>query len=151
MAVKISFDYTHSFNSKKSVPEVYAFLEDYKKSIVETFPGLKSVTENPNGEFHWIFDTISHAGYKVNIDFLTRFEKDSNRRLSILPVPGKTTLSADYTLSEKNAGTEVSFKSRFETELPLPSFLKSMAQPFAEKGIRSLFAEYLTNVEQALK
>lgn len=150
MALKITFQYTHRFTSPKKREDVYNFLVDYEKSIVPMFPGLKSIQPKGNDEYVWDFETIKQGGYEVDIDLVTKFSAEPNK-LSVLPVKGKTMLASDFTLTESGEGTTLDFKSNFETELALPSFLKSMAQPFAEKGIRSLFVKYLSNVEKALK
>ncbi|NDC23584.1 MAG: hypothetical protein EBZ49_05570 [Proteobacteria bacterium] len=152
MAFTVETRCSGQFSSPHSASGTLHFITDYETSIAKHFEGLKSFTKEGPDTYRWTFESLRYGGQELTITFVTRFERCSEHEVRIVPVKNtdKAALSGRWHLSPSAQGTKVTFEATLSGELPLPSLMKGMVTPLAQREIKKLFDRYIHNVAKAI-
>ena len=150
MAVRITVPYEKLFLSPLSLEATYQYFSNFEKSIPGNFPGLEVFEPQGNETYRWVFEKVGHSGYELQIQLITRFEKHPHSRINAVSVaaPGASGFKGGWAFQSQGEKTQVTFQAQFEIELPIPSLLKSMAAPLAQRELTKLFDRYIARVEK---
>lgn len=152
MAILIEVPYAKTFRSNRSLQDTFAYLCEHESAITAHFPGLEKLEQIDSDVYRWTFTKLSYGGYDIHVSFATRFSKNVPHLIEIIPHQegGKTSLKGKWELKGEGKDTLVHFAAELCLELPVPAFLRSMAEPIAKKELSKLFERYTDNVEKAL-
>lgn len=152
MALKIDFSHNVELKSPKDLPSTYQYFQNVGDAIGKNFPGLAEFKKISENTYLWTFDSLNAGGQKVVLSFATRFEAVPPDQLvgHAVPKVGNCSVDTVWTFLEAGSGTEVKLKIKFATELPLPFFLKPIAQSLVESKVAQYFGEYANNVVKSI-
>lgn len=152
MAAVIQVAYDKSFRSGRAAAPTLAYLSDLKTAIPTHFQGLQSFLETGPDQYEWIFPPVGHSGYTLQIKLATRKRPIQHHTLELEPIPkaGYSPIHASWTITPEGDHSTVRFRATLETELPIPSLLKSMAAPIAQRELSKFFDRYIQNVSKTL-
>ncbi len=152
MAVKVDVHYSGTAQSLRDPKTTFAYCADLETALTRHFPGLERFAKVADQTYHWIFETIKYGGYEFQIKVATRFQLHPDRSITMVsvPEPGFSTLKGEWTFTPQGNGTQISFTVVMQTELPLPSLVRAMAAPIAQKELSKVFERYLADVGKAL-
>ncbi|MFM8315893.1 MAG: hypothetical protein ACKOA8_16565 [Deltaproteobacteria bacterium] len=152
MAIKIEVHCNSSFNSPHSLEKTLALLSNYEQNIGNHFEGLQNFIPEGKDVYRWVFKTLSYGGNQLKIEFKTQFQQVGTDMIKIIPVDStcKAALSGCWKLLPLNEGTRVNFEADLVGELPLPSLMKSMVTPIAQREVTKIFDQYIHNVSKSL-
>lgn len=150
MALRVEVPYHRVFTSKHSPQEAYDYFSDLEKSVPENFPGVEGFETVSEDTFRWVFEKVGYSGYEVQIKLITRFIKTAPTRIEVTPIaePGACLFSGSWDFKPQGAGTQIDFNVKFVMDLPIPSFLRAMAVPLAQKEMTKLFDRYIDRVQK---
>ncbi|NBX93971.1 MAG: hypothetical protein EB078_03730 [Proteobacteria bacterium] len=147
MAFRIPFKYRKTLSLPKSTDEVLPFLHDFSHSIPACFPGLERFEAQTTHEFFWEFTPLTYAGKTVVIHFSTSFSPRPNG-LQVAPASKEreTLLNGAWVLTPASSDCTLTLSFDLELNIPLPSLMRSMIAPLAEKELKTLFDQYAENI-----
>lgn len=153
IVVSVRVEYKRPITSLKPLAETFSLLSDFERSIPATFPGLENFERKAPGVYRWMFKNINYGGYEIGLSLTTEFQVDELKKIEMVPVakPGQGSLRGTWTFHSQDSQTMVQVSFVLEMELPLPFFLKGVAESVARKELTKLFDRYTTNVEKALQ
>lgn len=152
MAFTVETHCSGLFISPHSIPQTLQFITNFRSSVADHFEGLQSFAEEGTNTYRWKFEPLHYGGQELQITFLTRFEVSSDHEVKIIPVRGsdKTSLSGRWFLEPCSQGTQVQFEATLTGELPLPSLMRGIVTPLAQREVKKLFDRYIQNVSKAI-
>lgn len=152
MAVKVVVPFRREFTTPRGPQATFDYFADVAKSVPENFPGVEEFKPLGPDQYRWVFEKIGYSSYELQIKLATQFHKDSATKLRATPIPepGAANFTGSWECNPNGDGTRVTFDAKFEIELPIPGFLKSMAEPVAQKELSKLFDRYIDRVEKNL-
>lgn len=148
MAFQLPFTYHKSLSLTQGSDAVRAFLAAYPENLPALFPGLKRFQEQDAGVYFWEFSSLEYAGKSMTISFATSFTESSSE-LTVTPFgkEGNAKLSGSWKLSPGETGCKLTLNFELELTVPLPSLMRSMVAPVAERELKGLFDQYAKNVQ----
>lgn len=150
MAATVEIRFEKQFTSQKSPADTLAYLSDLKTAIPQNFPGLESFEERAPGVYHWAFEKIRHSGYEFQVRLTTaKHVGERTLDLSSVPDPKSSPIEASWRVSEDQP-TRVHFKANLKVDLPIPSLLRAVAAPLAQRELSKFFDRYTENVQKTL-
>ena len=152
MAVKVDVPYQRSFTVAREPEFVFAYFKDVTKAVPENFPGVEEFQPIGTDRYRWVFEKIGYSSYELRIRLATQFQFDAPKRITAIPIPEPDgcLFTGSWDFTAEGSGTKVTFDAKFEIELPIPGFLKSMAAPIAQTELKKLFDRYIDRVEKNL-
>jgi len=152
----IHLDLNHTSTTKLSVPieTAFAYCSDVERSIPANFPGLEKFEKIKDDVYRWAFKKIAFSNQQLNLQLVTRFDRQPMTRIRVTPVEvsgtGTSSLKGEWHFEPLSAGCQLTFGVQLSTELPLPFLLKAVVAPIAQSEIAKIFDRYLQNVAKEL-
>jgi carbon monoxide dehydrogenase subunit G len=152
MAVKVEIPYRRAFEVPRDPKWVYEYFADVAKAVPANFPGVEEFQPLAPDRFRWVFEKVGYSSYELQIRLATQFHKEPPHRISATPYPepGGCQFTGSWEFKAAGTGTQITFDAKLEIELPVPSFLKAVATPLAQKELSKLFDRYIARVEKNL-
>lgn len=151
MAFNVEIQCQSSFVSPCDLDKTMERLSNYEMSIGNNFQDLEAFSKEGDGIYLWTFPKLNYGGNQLQIQFRTQFQKHLPDIIKMIPVPSKTkaNLSGQWKLTSLKEGTRVDFEATLVGELPLPSLMKSLVAPLAQKEVKKIFDRYIENVAKS--
>jgi carbon monoxide dehydrogenase subunit G len=152
MAIKVAVPYRRTFEVPRDPQSVYDYFADFAKAVPANFPGVEEFQPLAPNRFRWVFEKVGYSSYELQIKLATQFHLEPPHRIRATPVPepGGCQFTGSWEFQAAGQGTQITFEGTLEIELPVPSFLKSVATPLAQKELGKLFDRYTGRVEKNL-
>jgi hypothetical protein len=152
MAAKVEVPYKHRWECPRDIDTTFRYFADFNTAVPQNFPGIDKFEEIRPGVFLWTFQQIGYGGYELNIKLATKFDLEAPGEIRITPVaePNASRLQGSWRFTAQGPKTIIDFNFTLEIELPIPSFLKKMADPVVNKEITKLFERYVADVAKHL-
>ncbi len=150
MAVRVEVPYEKAILCKHPLKETFDYFANVEKSVPANFPGVEAFESLGKDTYRWVFESVGYKGYELQIKLVTRFTKTPDESIEVTPVsePGTSLFTGSWRFTPEGANTRMTFKAKFEIELPVPGFLKAVAAPLAQSELTKLFDRYIARVEK---
>lgn len=150
MALTLEIPYKKELTSSRSVAELSPLLKDPKDLIEKNFTGLESLTPLSNSTYTWTFQNLSYGGFDLKIRFNTQFISGPNTfEIKPVDITGHR-LSSLWKITQQGKGALIHFNMKIILELPVPTLMKGMVQPLAEKELTKLLDQFTENIGKAI-
>lgn len=152
MATSVDIPFSSTIRSKRTLDDTFAYLTDLEKNVGDNFPGIETIRPVAPATYEWTFKSIKYQGFDLSVRFATKVVTAPPHRITLEPSPGPYTsrLKGTWTLNPGHQGLHVQFDFLFQIEIALPSFLKTVLTPLAEREFTQLLKRYVNNVEKSL-
>jgi len=152
---EMSFSVETSIEVERGVEDVYAWMSDFPASL-SVFPLMKNVREvEKDRRYAFQIGPFGYKEYRADAHFDASLEKEENRGLRIVSIPGSgnTELSAQVLLeSAGRARTKVSFIMNASSDQKIPRLVpRRLASSIAEKAASAALKQGLKNAKRAVE
>lgn len=152
MGTPIAIAFEKKITVTRSPAESFQYLSHPIENIQNAFPGLATFTQTGPQEYQWQFQKLSYSGYELAFSMNTQL-KTTQDTVTHFPLSGKgnAQLQAEWQIqAHPRQGSQLLFRAELTLELPIPRFLKGMAEPLTQKEISKLMEQYVSNVAKDL-
>lgn len=152
MPLPVRVEYSKRLSSAKSAAETFRYLCDVPTSIPSHFPGLASFDEVRPDCFEWVFEKLKHSGYEFQIKLSTEKTVQDPYRLRLIGEKQKdySAVNASWQVVPNGDASDIEFQITIEIEIPVPSLLKGMVTPLAQRELTKFFDRYAENIKKTL-
>ncbi len=136
--MKASVDLKRDAKIRGNVTELFAMLSDLPATMSH-FPKLRSFTDQGQGEWLWDIEPIHIAGMTYELQVVTRFDIDPDKRVvTLMPVTnkGNAQIGGHFCALQKGDHASLHLDIAGSIEVDVPLLLRAAAKPF----IRGYFA-----------
>jgi|688.fasta_scaffold301925_2 carbon monoxide dehydrogenase subunit G len=148
MAFQLPFKYRSSLTLPQNFNSVRSFLSAYPEHLPALFPGLQRFQELEAGVYSWEFSPLEYAGKSITINFSTSFlETSSELKVTPFGKEGNAKLSGSWKAHPEESSCKLILDFDLELTVPLPSLMRSMVAPIAERELKRLFDQYAKNIQ----
>lgn len=153
MATTVTTVAKEVFVFEANIEDVWALVSNVERSA-ECYPRVQQLVDLGNGAYRWEFKPTGFAGFSHQVIYACQYLVDeSQHRVEWTPInpDDDTLISGGMALRAIDDGTEVTFNSTGDLRLPIPRMMKGMAANYIRSEFDKQLAEYINNMQNALK
>ncbi len=135
----ISLDVTDSIEVERGVEQVYDWMSDFTEAL-KVFPLMKNAREiEKDKKYAFQIGPLGYKNYSAELHFEANMEREENKLVRLVSVPGSGNAEADARISFDGIGknrTRVTLNMKASTDQKIPKLIpKKMVVSLAEKTV----------------
>jgi carbon monoxide dehydrogenase subunit G len=121
-------------------------------SVPQNFPGVASFETLSPHQYLWCFEPIRYGQYEYQVKLRAQLSIVDTTTFRIDPIPGDETsqIRAEWKITNEGGSTWVDVQFNLTALLPVPSLLKGVVAPLAQKELSRFFDRYCENAKKSL-
>jgi carbon monoxide dehydrogenase subunit G len=149
MTFKVNIEMEREFVVAADIDTVFALLSDVPASAAH-FPKVKALTALSNNSFKWDMEEVTLGIYSIQTSYACQYVSDKKAKTVVwTPIKGEgnAEVSGHWELTQLEAGTNISFKTKAELTLQINGFLKLAVSPLVKFEFTGMVDTYLRNLK----